>query len=88
MHVILQLREQVGATLIEELGHATRTQLSSLSVITPNLVLFEVNVLSGKKDCAAALDRLRRDPRVLSVDPDTRRRPLPHIVMSDPRKQR
>lgn len=58
---------------VAELGRATDVQLTFVSVIARNLFLFALSGAAGDADCRPALERLRQDSRVRSVDIDERR---------------
>lgn len=58
---------------VADLGRATDVQLTFVSVIARNLFLFTLSGASGDVDCQPALERLRQDARVRSVDIDERR---------------
>jgi hypothetical protein len=58
---------------LAELGQATDVQLTFVSIVARNLFLFTLSGGAGDVDCRPALERLRQDSRVRSVDIDERR---------------
>jgi hypothetical protein len=59
--------------LVADLARAADVQLTFVSVIARNLYLFALSGSGGDADCRRALERLRQDARVRSVDIDERR---------------
>jgi len=60
--------------LVKDLARAARIKLAFVSTITPNLHVFTLSAVEADSACHDALERLRRDPRVRSVDLDARRK--------------
>jgi hypothetical protein len=58
---------------VADLGRAADVQLTFVSVLARNLYLFTLSGSSGDVDCRPALERLRQDARVRSVEVDERR---------------
>ncbi len=58
---------------VKDLAHAAGVELVFVSTIAPNLHLFSLSATDGESGCQHALEGLRRDSRVRSVDLDTRR---------------
>jgi len=59
---------------VTDLAHAAAVHLTFLRSIGPHLYVFSVTAPDADPGCREALERLRHDPRVRSVDVDTRRR--------------
>ena len=59
---------------VKDLSRAARIKLAFVSTITPNLHVFTLSAVEVDPACHDALERLRRDPRVRSVDLDARRK--------------
>ncbi len=58
---------------IADLERAADVQLTFVSAIAPNLFVFALSGAAADADCRPALERLRQDARVRSVDIDARR---------------
>ena len=63
------------AALVDALEGAARLRLTYLRAVSRSLHVFELSADDADPDCGGALDRLRADPRIRSVDPDRRRVP-------------
>jgi len=76
--IIVSFRHDPGgapdASFVTDLARATRVQLTFLRLAGPNLYVFSLSTTDPDPRCAAALDRLRKDARIRSVDLDERRR--------------
>jgi len=58
---------------VADLERAADVQLTFVSIVARNFFLFTLSGAAGDVDCRPALERLRQDPRVRSVDIDERR---------------
>ena len=76
--IIVSLREDPGGRVddgfVTDLARVSAVQLTFLRAIGPNLYVFSLVAADSDPSCRGALARLRRDPRVRSVDLDERRR--------------
>ena len=61
-------------TWVQDLAAASGVELQYLRAITPTLYVFRISVASSAGGCAAAIERLRRDPRLRSAEIDQRRK--------------
>ena len=59
---------------VTDLAHAAAVHLTFLRSIGANLYVFSMTAPDADPQCHEALERLRHDPRVRSVDVDARRR--------------
>jgi hypothetical protein len=59
---------------VKDLARAANVELAFVSAIAPNLYVFTVSTAESDTRCRDALERLRRDPRIRSVDVDERRK--------------
>jgi hypothetical protein len=79
MQVIVSLATPVegepDAALVDDLERVGRLRLAYLRSVTAGMHVFELSADDADPDCVGALDRLRADPRIRSVEPDRRRRP-------------
>jgi hypothetical protein len=73
LRVIVTLESSPDDALIADLGRASRARLELVRTMTSNLHLFTLAADGPEQECAAAIERLRRDPRVRAVDLDQRR---------------
>ena len=73
VQAIVALQVAPEPALIAELGRVSGVRLELVRTMTTNLHLFSVNAPGPESECMAAIERLRRDPRVRSVDLDQRR---------------
>jgi hypothetical protein len=73
VQAIVALQGEPVPTLVAELGRASGARLELVRSLTTNLHLFSLMAPGAEADCVAAIERLRRDPRVRSVDLDQRR---------------
>ena len=78
--IIVSFRHDPGgapdASFVTDLARATRVQLTFLRLAGPNLYVFSLSTTDPDPRCAAALDRVRKDARIRSVDLDEQRRAL------------
>lgn len=78
LRLIVGFRQAPDEALLGDLGRASGARLEIVSVISPDrLYVLTLGADGAAAACAAAADRLRRDPRVGSVDVDRRRAPQP-----------
>jgi hypothetical protein len=73
VQAIVALQVDPEPSLVADLGRASGARLELVRTMTPNLHLFSLTTPADEAECAAAVERLRRDPRVRSVDIDERR---------------
>ena len=73
VQAIVALELDPVPSLIADLGRASGAQLELVRTMTSNLHLFSLTKQGAEAECMAAMERLRRDPRVRSVDIDQRR---------------
>jgi hypothetical protein len=73
VQAIVALQGDPVPALVEDLGRASGARLELVRTMTSNLHLFSLMAPWPEADCVAAVERLRRDPRVRSVDLDQRR---------------
>jgi hypothetical protein len=74
VQAIVALQQDPVPSLVEELSRASGARLELVRAMTTNLHLFSLTAAGTEAECLAAIERLRRDPRVRSVDVDQRRR--------------
>jgi hypothetical protein len=73
VQAIVALREDPNPSLVADLGRVSGARLALVRTMTTNLHLFALTAPGGEADCIAAVERLRSDARVRSVDLDQRR---------------
>jgi hypothetical protein len=73
VQVIVALQLDPTPSLVADLGRASGARLELVRTMTTNLHLFSLAAAGADAECVAAIERLRRDPRVRSVDLDQRR---------------
>jgi hypothetical protein len=73
VQVIVALQSAPDASVVADLGRASGARLELVRGMTSNLHLFSLTAPGPAAECAAAIERLRRDARVRSVDLDERR---------------
>lgn len=61
------------AALVDDLARTAAVNLAYVRSLSTSLHVFGLS--AGDADCGGALDRLRADPRIRSVDEDRRRTP-------------
>ena len=71
--VIVRLAPRPTDALLADLQRANALELEPQGEITDDLRVYVLRVAGSDEDCVAAIDRLRRDERVRSVDLDARR---------------
>jgi hypothetical protein len=71
--VIVRFAREPDATLLANLGHTHALALEPIGAITGDLGVYLLSVDGGDAECRDAIDRLRTDASVRSVDIDTRR---------------
>jgi hypothetical protein len=74
VQVIVALQLDPVPLLVADLGRASGARLELVRTMTSNLHLFSLSASGVETECWAAIERLRGDPRVRSVDLDQRRR--------------
>jgi hypothetical protein len=74
VQVIVALRSAPEESVVADLGRASGARLELVRTMTSNLHLFSLTAPGSAEECTAAIERLRRDARVRSVDLDERRR--------------
>lgn len=75
--IIVTLRPAPDDALVADLARVSGARLELVRTMTSNLHLFSLEARGAQSDCDAAVERLRRDPRVRAVDLDERRGPQP-----------
>ena len=73
VRVIVTLRATPDDALVADLARVSGAQLELVRTMTSNLHLFTLTAAGRRPECTAAIERLRRDPRVRAVDLDQRR---------------
>ncbi|HUQ51841.1 MAG TPA: hypothetical protein VM692_06435 [Gammaproteobacteria bacterium] len=73
LQAIVALQGDPVPALVADLGRASGARLELVRTMTTNLHLFSVTAPGPQADCLAAVERLRADARVRSVDVDQRR---------------
>ncbi len=73
VRVIVALQPPPDDALVADLGRVSGARLELVRTMTLNLHLFALTAAGAEPECNAAIERLRRDPRVRSVDLDQRR---------------
>jgi hypothetical protein len=68
------LDEAPNDAFVTDLAHAAKAHLTFLRIAGPNLYVFSLVAAEADPGCRNALERLRRDPRIRSVDVDERRK--------------
>ena len=84
--VIARFAAEPDAALLANLGRTNEVALEPLGAITNDLRVYRLRAVDPNDDCIAAIERLRRDERVTSVDLDARREL--HNEHSNPQGQR
>jgi hypothetical protein len=74
LRVIVGLDVVPDAALLADLSRTSGARLELIRPMTANLNLIALEAQGDDSECKAALERLRGDPRVRSVDVDARRR--------------
>jgi hypothetical protein len=64
----------IDGAWVQDLAAASGVQLRYLRAITPNLYVFRMIAPGGAGGCGAAIERLRADPRLRSVQFDQQRK--------------
>jgi hypothetical protein len=73
VRVIMSLTTQPDEALLEAIGRTHALELEPLETITNELRLYTLKATGSPESCTGAIERLRRDERVRSVDLDARR---------------
>src|SRR5262245_57847632 len=73
VQVIVRHAAEPDSALLADLGRTNGLALEPIGVITPDVRVYTLRTAGTNEDCVAAIDRLRRDNRVISVDLDARR---------------
>ena len=74
LRVIVALNDSPTDTLLADLSRVSGARLELVRTMTSNLHLLTLEVQGADSECMAAMERLRGDPRVRSVDIDERRK--------------
>jgi hypothetical protein len=74
LRVIVALDEAPDAALLADLSRVSGARLELIRTMTSNLHLLALEAQGDDSECRAAMERLRSDPRVRSVDVDQRRK--------------
>ncbi len=73
----MTLQSAPDDALVADLDRVSGARLELLRTMTSNLHLFSLEAQGPQPECDAAVERLRRDPRVRAVDLDERRQIQP-----------
>lgn len=73
MRVIVRFAAEPADTLLADLERTHTVELEPVATITNDLRVYTLRAIGSDDECAAAIERLRRDERVRSVDIDARR---------------
>ena len=73
VQAIVALQLEPVPSLVADLGRVSGARLELVRSMTTNLHLFSVRAPGTEADCIAALERLRQDSRVRSVELDQQR---------------
>ena len=74
LRVIVALDATPDAALLADLSRVSGARLELIRTMTSNLHLLALEAQGDDSECKAAMERLRGDPRVRSVDVDSRRK--------------
>jgi hypothetical protein len=74
LQLIVALDAAPDAALLADLSRVSGARLQLIRTMTSNLHLLALEARGDDSECKAALERLRGDPRVRSVDVDQRRK--------------
>jgi hypothetical protein len=74
MNVIVALTDSPDDKLLADLSRVSGARLELIRTMTSNLHLLSLEAQGADSECRAAMERLRGDPRVRSVDIDERRK--------------
>lgn len=74
LRVIVALDTAPDAALLADLSRVSGAHLELIRTMTSNLHLLALEAQGDDSECKAAMERLRGDPRVRSVDVDARRK--------------
>jgi len=73
VRVIVALQPAPDDALVADLARVSGARLDLVRAMAANLHLFTLTAAGPEPACTTAIERLRRDPRVTSVDLDQRR---------------
>lgn len=73
VRVIVRFATEADDTLLTDVARLNVIELDPIGAITRDLGVYTLRAAGSDDDCAAAIERLRRDERVRSVDVDERR---------------
>ena len=73
VRVIVRFASEADDALLSELERAHALELEPVGAITADLRVYTLRAVGSDDECRAAIDRLRRDERVRSLDLDARR---------------
>ncbi|HEX7236133.1 MAG TPA: hypothetical protein VF405_04165 [Gammaproteobacteria bacterium] len=71
--VIARFTTPANSALLADLERMNAVRLEPLSAITDELRVYRLRVVGADDDCSAALERLRQDERVRSIELDAQR---------------
>ena len=71
--VIARFTASPDSALLSDLERTNAVEIEPLAAITDDLRVYRLRAVGQDEDCVAAIERLRRDDRVRSVDLDARR---------------
>jgi hypothetical protein len=75
--IIVGLEGAPNEELMSDLAESARARLMVVETVTTNLHVLDLRAAGADAECSAAIERLRADPRVRSVDVDVRRQAHP-----------
>jgi hypothetical protein len=73
VRVIVRFATEADDTLLADLERMNSLELAPIGAITRDLGVYTLRAAGSDEGCASAIDRLRRDERVRSVDIDGQR---------------
>jgi hypothetical protein len=73
VRVIVRFAAEANDTLLADIARMNSLALDPIGAITGDLGVYTLRTAGSDDECAAAIDRLRRDGRVRSVDIDEQR---------------
>lgn len=74
VRVIVALNQTPDDSVLRDLSRVSGAKLELIRTMTSNLHLLALEAQGTDSECTAAMERLRADPRVRSVDVDARRK--------------
>lgn len=81
--VIVSFAAEPDAAFVQDIERAHALELAPLGAISGDIRAYLLRAAGSEAECRAAIERLRTDERVRSIDPDVRR-----AVPADPSSNR